>query len=329
MIDRKSRLAIGVDLGGTKIDIGLVDETGIIHDHMRLETLVGEGPLAIEAQIIEGIRAIQTKISTPLLGIGIGVAGQIDPDTGNVVFAPNLRWLNVPLRANMEKVLELPVRILNDARALTMGEWQYGAGRGYQDILCMFIGTGIGGGVVSKGTLLCGCSNTFGEIGHMTIDFNGPTCTCGKQGCLEAFCGGWGIAARARDALAKGRGELLRSKILELVGQDPKNIYASHVIQASRMGDPLAVELIETMGRALVSGCASLVNILNPCRLIIGGGLVEGMPEIIDMIDKGVRNQALIAATKSLEVVRAKLGKELGVLGSAGFIFNLLKGAEP
>ena len=328
MIDRKSRLAIGVDLGGTKIDIGLVDETGIIHHHERLETRVSEGPKAIENQIIDSIRAIQKKINTPLLGIGIGVAGQIDSDTGTVVFAPNLRWLKVPLRANMEKTLELPVRIINDARALTMGEWQYGAGRGYQDILCMFIGTGIGGGVVSKGTLQSGCSNTFGEVGHMTIDFNGPACTCGKLGCLEAFCGGWGIAARARDALAKGGEEALRGKILELAGHDPQNIHANHVIQAFRSGDPLAILLIEIMGRALVSGCASLVNILNPCRLIIGGGLVEGMPEIIEMVDKGVRSEALIAATKSLEVVRAKLGKELGVLGSAGFIFNLLKGSD-
>lgn len=328
MMDLKSRLAIGVDLGGTKIDIGLVDETGIIHHHERVETLVALGPMAIEKQILTSIRAMQEKTVAPLLGIGIGVAGQIDPQTGTVVFAPNLKWHNIALRENMEKALNLPVRIINDARALTMGEWQYGAGKGFHDILCLFIGTGIGGGVVSNGTLLCGCSNTFGEAGHMTIDYNGPPCTCGKRGCLETFCGGWGIAARARDAIEKeGIGAASR-KIMELAGNQVDKITANHVVQAFRLGDPLARQLVDQMSIALVAGCASLVNILNPCRLILGGGFVEGMPEIIEIVDKGVKNDSLKAATKSLEVVRAKLGKEQGVLGSAAVIFNLLKGSD-
>lgn len=328
MMDLKARLAIGVDLGGTKIDIGLVDETGIIHHHQRVETLVAQGAEAIENQILESIRTMQEKAPFPLLGVGVGVAGQIDPETGSVVFAPNLKWHNIPLRANMEKALKLPVRIINDARALTMGEWQYGAGKGFQDIVCLFIGTGIGGGVVSRGNLLSGCSNTFGEVGHMTIDFNGPLCTCGKKGCLEAFCGGWGVAARAREAIEQdGKGAASR-KLLELAGNQVEKITSNHVVQAFHQKDPLALELIERMRTGLIAGCASLVNILNPCRLIVGGGLVEGMPEIIGMIDQGVKRDSLKAATKSLEVVRAKLGKELGVLGSAATIFNLLKGSD-
>lgn len=328
MMDFKSRLAIGVDLGGTKIDIGLVDETGIIHHHQRMETPVAQGPIAIEKLLVDAIRSIQDKAEVPLLGIGIGVAGQVDSDTGSVLFAPNLKWKNVPLRADLEEALKLPVRVINDARALTMGEWQYGAGKGFQDIVCIFIGTGIGGGVVSKGILMCGCSNTFGEVGHMTIDFNGPLCTCGKRGCLEAFCGGWGIAARARDAIEKeGRGAASR-KLMELAGNQVEKLTASHVVQAFRQNDPMSKQIIEGMSKALISGSASLVNILNPCRLVIGGGFVEGLPEIIDMIDSGVKKDALKAATKSLEVVRAKLGKEQGVLGSAAIIFNLLKGAD-
>lgn len=328
MMDLKSRLAIGVDLGGTKIDIGLVDESGIIHQHQRMETHVEKGPSEIENQILEAIRKMQAQASVPLLGIGIGVAGQIDPATGSVVFAPNLKWQNVPIREKMEKALDLPVRVINDARALTMGEWQYGAGKGFQDILCLFIGTGIGGGVVSIGNLLSGCSNTFGEVGHMTVDFNGPLCTCGNKGCLEAYCGGWGIAARAREAIEKDKSGERSQKLLELAENRLDKVTASHVVQAYRQKDPMAMELIDRMSRALVSGCTSLVNILNPCRLILGGGFVEGMPEVVEIIDKGVKSFALKAATKSLEVVRAKLGKELGVLGSAAVIFNLLKGAD-
>ena len=328
MMDLKSRLAIGVDLGGTKIDIGLVDETGIVRHHERMETPVSLGPGAIEKLILDTIRRVQDKAEVPLLGIGIGVAGQVDQQTGNVLFAPNLRWNNVPLRANLEKALDLPVRIINDARALTMGEWQYGAGKGFQDIVCLFIGTGIGGGVVSKGILMCGCSNTFGEVGHLTIDFNGPLCTCGKRGCLEAFCGGWGIAACARDAIEKDSRGAASLNLLQLVGDKPEDLRASHVVQAYRQGDPMALQLIEGMGTALIAGCASIVNILNPCRLIVGGGFVEGMPEIIEILSLGVKRDALKAATKSLEVVRAKLGKELGVLGSAAIIFDLLKGSD-
>ena len=162
----------------------------------------------------------------------------------------------------------------------------------------------------------------------MTIDFNGPPCTCGKRGCLEAFCGGWGIGARAKEAIEKeGKGAASR-KIIELAGNQVDKITANHVVQAFRLGDPLARQLVDQMSIALVAGCASLVNILNPCRLILGGGFVEGMPEIIEIVDKGVKNDSLKAATKSLEVVRAKLGKEQGVLGSAAVIFNLLKGSD-
>lgn len=324
----KNRLAIGVDLGGTKIDIGIVEESGLIHHHQRLETQVAHGAKAIEKQILECIRSLQDKAGVELLGIGVGVAGQIDPETGNVVFAPNLKWQDVPLRKNLEEALQLPVRVINDARALTMGEWRFGAGKGFQDILCLFIGTGIGGGVVSRGFLLCGCSNTFGEVGHMTIDFNGPPCTCGKKGCLEAFCGGWGIAARAREAVEKDRKGAASRKLLELAGNQIEKITANHVVQAFHQQDPMALELIEKMSQALSAGCASLVNILNPCRLILGGGFVEGMPELIQMIEEGVKKEALKAATKSLEIVHAKLGKELGVLGSAAIIFDLLKGSD-
>ena len=328
MMEPASRLAIGVDLGGTKIDFGLVDETGRILHHERLETLVANGAQAIENKILDTVRSLQEKAEYPILGIGIGVAGQIDEQTGSVIFAPNLKWHNVPIRADIEKILELPVRIINDARALTMGEWQYGAGKGHQDILCVFIGTGIGGGVVSGGNLLVGGSNTFGEVGHMTIDFNGPLCTCGKKGCLESFAGGWGMAARARDAIEKnGRGPESQ-KILELADYKVDQVTANIVVRAYHEGDPFAQEIIEQVKEALIAGCASLVNAFNPSRLILGGGLIEGMPEIIEIIDKGVRRDALKAATKSFEVVRAKLGKELGVLGSAAVIFNLLKGSD-
>lgn len=328
MPNPKLRYALGIDLGGTKIEMGIVDETGKIHEQRRCSTHVQEGPAAIEEQILESVKILQQKNGNLLSGIGIGVAGQIQTHTGTVLFAPNLKWHNVPLKANIEKAVQLPTSIVNDVRAITLGEWLYGAGKGCQDVLCVFIGTGIGGGVVSEGRLLTGCSNTLGEVGHMTIDYNGPTCTCGKSGCFEAIAGGWGISARAQDAIEKDRRGSKSKCLLELAGGHIKDVNAKVVVDAYRKQDPMAEELLQIVQKALIAGLASLVNVYNPCRLILGGGFIDGIPEIIPIIDKGIKEIALKAATQSLEVVKGQLGKEVGVIGSAAAIFNLLNQQE-
>ncbi len=323
MSGQSLRHVVGVDLGGTKIDIGIVDEKGQILQIQRLTTLVEKGPTAIESQILDTIRYLQTKVETPLLGVGIGVPGQIHPLTGEVIFAPNLKWHDIPLQANLEKALHLPVRIVNDVRAITWGEWLYGAGQECNDLVCLFIGTGIGSGIVSGGRLLSGFSNTFGEVGHMTVDFNGPQCTCGNWGCLEAFAGGWGIAERMRKAIeTDAKGEVSRL-LLEMVGQDLSHMTAKIVIEAYRQGDPLASQVIECAQRALIAGCTSIVNAFNPQRLILGGGIIDGLPEWVEIINQGVRKLALKAPILPLEVIKAKLGKGVGVIGSAGVIFNM------
>lgn len=328
MPNQELRYAIGVDLGGTKIELGIVDEKGCIHQHRRLETLVHQGPAAVEEQILESVRSLQQETGVPLSGIGIGVAGQIQPRTGLVIFAPNLKWHYFPLQANIEKAIKIPVCIVNDVRAITFGEWLYGAGKGCRDLLCVFIGTGIGSGVVSDGRFLTGCSNTFGEIGHLTIDFNGPLCTCGKKGCLEAFAGGWGIAARAQEAIKANAQGKESQCMLKLADNKLEAVTAKIVVEAHRQEDPMAKVLMEEVQKALVAGFASLVNAYNPCRLIIGGGFIDGMPEMIPIIEEGVKKIALKAATQSLEIVRAQLGKGVGVIGSAAAIFNRLKQEE-
>jgi glucokinase len=313
-------------LGGTKIELGVVDDAGRVHQHRRVYTEVLKGSRAIEDQILGSVYALQQEANVPILGIGIGAAGQIHSETGEVVFAPNLNWHNVPLRADIEKALNLPVQIVNDVRAITLGEWKFGAGRGCRDLLCVFVGTGIGSGVVSHGHLLTGCTNTFGEVGHMTIDFNGPLCTCGKKGCLEVFAGGWGIAARAQEAMtADGKG-LASQFLLQLAGGQLNAISAKIVVQAYHEGDEMAKRIIDLAKTALIAGLASLVNAFNPCRLILGGGLIDGMPEIIQEIDESVHHIALKAATQSLKIVKAKLGKEVGVIGSAAAVFQSLSG---
>ena len=319
------KCAVGIDLGGTKIALGTVDEEGRLVGMLRYATDRSGDPGAVIKQIVEGVRQLKGEPAISLSGIGIGVAGQVDPETGGVIFAPNLDWHNVPLGADLEKECSLPVVVTNDVRAALWGEWLFGAGRGDGDLLCIFVGTGIGGGIVCGGSVLEGCTNTAGEIGHLTVDLNGPLCHCGNRGCMEAFAGGWAIALRTRERVkaypASG------GTILKLAGGKVEDITAKIVAQAFFDGDALAGEIIREATDALVAGIAALVNALNPCRIILGGGLIEGMPELVSRIDDGVRRRALSAATGRLTICASKLGNDAGIIGAAALAMKRFSGS--
>ena len=312
--------AIGVDLGGTKVEVAAVDAGGKILQRLKQPTRVETGPDRIMAAIAGMVRQLrQPDLPSPPAGVGVGVAGQINAATGVVRFAPNLNWREVPFRDRLQTALELPVVVTNDVRAATWGEWLHGAGQGAEDLICLFIGTGIGGGVVSGGRMLEGCTNTAGELGHITTDLNGPPCTCGHRGCLEALAGGWAIARRAREAIrdapAAGKAFLQAAGLKEPVA--PEDINAGVVAAAARAHDPLARLLVDEVARALIAGTVSLVNAFNPCRLILGGGVMQGLPELLNRIDTGIRGAALAAATEGLQVLPAKLRNDAGVVGAA------------
>ncbi len=325
-MDPDKTWAVGVDLGGTKVEVARVDSAGKLHQRLRRPTNVKEGPEAVKREIVDLVRELQKLTGSAPIGVGIGLAGQIDPREGIVIFAPNLNWHNVPFQSELKQTLGLPVAITNDVRAVAWGEWLHGAGEGCDDLVCLFVGTGIGGGIVSGGRMLFGCSNTAGELGHITIDLNGPPCTCGQRGCLEALAGGWAIEKIAQEAVAlePSAGALLT----ELAGDKPGGITAKTVAEGVHAGDLLSLRIIERVAQTLVAGCTSIVNAFNPCRLILGGGVIEGLPQLVDRIDKGVRKRALPAATKSLQVLRAKLGGDAGVVGSATLAFQTFKNED-
>ena len=292
--------AIGVDLGGTKVEVAMVDARGRILQRLKQPTEVAGGPEGIIAEIAGMVRQLREPgLPSAPIGLGVGVAGQITAAGGVVRFAPNLKWREVPLQDRLSRTLGLPVVITNDVRAATWGEWLHGAGQGAEDLICLFIGTGIGGGVVSGGRMLEGCTNTAGELGHLTTDLNGPPCTCGNRGCLEALAGGWAIARRAREAIreapAAGKAFLQAAGLKEPVA--PEDIHAGAVAAAARLQDPLARLLVDEVARALIAGTVGLVNAFNPCRLILGGGVMQGLPELLDRIDAGIRRLALNAAS--------------------------------
>lgn len=316
--------AIGVDLGATKVEVARVDGAGHALERLRRPTNVKEGPDAVRAEIIAAVRELQGTAGSSPAGVGVGVAGQIDPENGVVRFAPNLGWRDVPLQAGLSQELGLPVVVTNDVRAATWGEWLHGSGKGCDDLICLFVGTGIGGGVVSGGQMLTGCSNTAGELGHIVVNLNGPQCTCGNQGCLEALAGGWAIAQRAQEAISTdpSRG----ASLLKMAGGKAEAITAKTVAEAAMAGDPLAIYLVDRVVEALIAGAISLVNAFNPCRLILGGGVIEGFPEMIDRIAHGVRHRALAAASAPLAVLPARLGNDSGVIGAAALAIHTFLG---
>ena len=307
-------LTLGVDLGGTKVETSLVDTTGHILASHRSPTQPDKGPEGVIADVIQCVKNCLGEASKSARALGIGMAGQIEKDTGIVRFAPNLGWHNVPLKAKLEEALELPVVVTNDVRAATYGEWSYGAGQNVDDLVCLFVGTGVGGGIVSGGRLLEGCFNTAGELGHLTIVTNGRQCHCRNRGCLEAYAGGWAIAERAQEAVRSNTqaGELL----IELAGSVGQ-ISAATVTEAYANGDSLAQYIVEETVRYMAAGLVGIVNAFNPCVLVLGGGVIHGLPEYASMVEHIVRLNALEAAVKDLRIVTSVLGDKAGVIGAA------------
>ena len=312
---RWRRVSVGVDLGGTKIALGVVDRSGRLLETARLPTRASRPASAVIRDIVDQVEtawAPRLERTTPL---GIGVAGQVDRD-GRVLFGPNLGWHQVPLGSRLAKALGRPVAVLNDVQAATYGEWRHGAGRGDQEMVCIFVGTGVGGGIVSGGRLQQGASGSAGELGHLTVERDGRPCRCPNRGCLEAYAGGWAIAQRAQEAVTADprRGEAL----LTLAGK-ASAISSETVEVAYRRGDPLAKELVEATVAHLCDGLVSVVNALNPSTIVLGGGVIAGYPRIVPRLEREVRGRALAAATRQLHIVPAALGGESGVVGAAAY----------
>jgi glucokinase len=310
----KEQVMIGVDLGGTKTDIGIVDSSGKILRHEIIKT--DKNPSHIVVDIFNCVKTLENP-SEQYIAMGIGMAGQIDAATGLVHFAPNLGWKQFPLAQEMMNRLKIPVKITNDVRAAAWGEWLYGAGKGCQDLICLFVGTGIGAGIVSNGHMLSGSNNAAGEVGHIPIALNGPLCTCGNRGCFEAIAGGWAIARRAKEVAAYDPVEA--KKLLNFIGGTIDDLTARNVIEAYKADVSIATIVMEEVKEGLISGVTGLINAFNPAKIILGGGIMNGLPEMIEVIQEGVSTRALKACLQTLEIVPSHLKGEAGVVGAAAF----------
>ncbi len=313
---KRGPVYVGIDLGGTKIATGLVDASGrILRPHLH-PTGSDRPADRIIADVADCLRDCWGDELPRVAAVGIGVAGQVEPD-GTVAFAPNLRWRNVPLAREIAKVVDRPVKVVNDVRAITYGIWKHGAGKGVDDLVCIFIGTGVGGGIVAQGALRTGANGTAGEVGHTTVQAGGRKCHCPNRGCWEAYVGGWAIAERAREAVradpSAGATLVARS------GGAIDSIDAHSVDDAYQAGDPLALRIVDETVRYLIDGLVTVVNAIDPKLIVLGGGVMGGLAQFLDEINAGVRARALPTAARGLRIVPAKLGEFSGVLGAATY----------
>lgn len=307
-------LTIGVDLGGTKVKTALVDTRGQIMSVHTYPTTIEKGPEGVIADILLCVKNCLGQVSeSDAQALGIGVAGQVDLN-GVVRYAPNLDWRNIALKAKLEEQLNMPIVVVNDVRAATWGEWRFGAGRNVSDLVVLFVGTGIGGGIVTGGHLLEGCNNTGGELGHTTIITNGRQCHCPNQGCLEAYAGGWAIADRAQEAVQR---DLQKGELITRQAGRIEDITAAHVSQAYRANDLLARQLVNETCLYLSAGVVGMINAFNPCLFVFGGGVIEGLPMMITKVEKLTRNRALKTSVENLRFIKAALGGDAGVIGAA------------
>jgi glucokinase len=304
---------LGVDLGGTKILAALVDERGRVVERVRLQT-PADGPDSVVAAIVEAVQTLTERVRLPrasLAGVGVGAPGPLDPTTGVVFEPPNLPgWHDVPLAQMLDARLGLPVFVENDANAAALGEWWVGAAVGIDDLVYITVSTGIGGGLILDGRLYHGASGTAGEIGHMVIEHEGPRCNCGRFGCLEALASGTAIARAARAAVQSGAATVLATLPVEA-------LTAEAVARAAWEGDPVARQIYARAAAALGVGVANLVNLLNPAMVIIGGGVARAGELIFGPVRRIVRQEAFERPGRTVQIVPAALGEEVGAIGAA------------
>jgi glucokinase len=313
---------IGVDLGGTNLRAAVIDTTTGKYDHLTsLPTLAREGHAAVMARMAELIEKIisASGLKKPEIdGIGIGVPGVLDLERGLTIMLPNLpgTWPNVPLRDTIADRVQLPTFLINDARAMTLGEFTFGAGRGVDTIACLGIGTGIGGGLVINGRLHLNLGGTSAELGHTVIDMNGPLCGCGTRGCLEAYASGPAITALGLKAVVQGA----TTRIGEMVNYDLNRITPQVIFEAARAGDAIAKDIYAQAGFYIGVAVSNIIIAVGPQRVVIGGGVSQAGDLLLDPIRRTVTERVNVTAIEKMQIVRAELGPNAGLIGAGVWV---------
>lgn len=312
--------SLAADVGGTQTRVALVDDSGNIAVRHSTQTLAHEGREAVMNRLADALEQVASSTPSDIRGVGLSLASPIEPETGVMYNPPNLgpEWhLYTPIPLLQER-LSLPVYAENDATLGAFGEHRFGAGKGSSNMVYMTVSTGIGGGVIINNRLYTGSSGFGGEIGHITIDQNGPLCNCGNVGCLEALASGSALARIAQGRLRVGESSVMP----DLTDGDVEAVDARIIVQAALQGDSLAHSIMIEASRSLASGIVSLMHIFDPQIIVIGGSLGRNLDMFMPTIESEVGQRAMAHFQGAAPIAKSELGDDVSLLGAAALVFS-------
>jgi glucokinase len=308
---------VGVDLGGTKILAGVFEPNFNCLARIKISTKPERGPEGVIERIARCIRDAvdESDLSMKQIrGVGIGAPGAVNTEEGRVIFAPNLSWKDVPLKKQLEKELDLPVFLENDCKLHTLGVFDAELKSRPRHLIGIFLGTGVGAGVIIDGRLYTGFNGSAGEVGHMVIDINGPECGCGNRGCFEALASRRAIFRTIQSAVKKGQDTLL----VEMLGKDLDDLRSGDIRKAIRRGDKFVEKVIDQAAEYTGIAVGNLINLFNPEVIVLGGGIIEQLEhEMLPIIERVAKKHALPGTAKGIEILATRLGDDAGITGGA------------
>jgi glucokinase len=320
-----SNYAIGVDLGGTNIRFAAVENDGKISNEVSIPTRPERGRIKIISDIINLCKKIMDRKSGKITAIGFGIPGALRLKEGIVTNSPNLPdWKNFPIKEYLEKDLSLPIIIENDANSAAIGEKWQGAGQGFSNLCCLTLGTGIGGGFILDNKIWHGSQGLAGEVGHMTIKYDGIPCTCGNKGCFEAYASGSAVKRIAIEKLKNGKQSMLSKLFLE----NKDSINPEVIFFTAQNGDKIAIEIFQEIGKYLGIGIVNIANLLNLDLIIIGGKVSKAWEFFYPALNEELNSWPYSQAVRQVKIVPAQCGDNAGILGAAYLAMNIKKSHE-
>ena len=314
---QKADYLIGVDVGGTKILAGIFDNHLRCIGRAKLSTKAERGADAVIDRIARCAQDAADECDLSLKqirGVGVGAPGAVDPESGKVIFAPNLRWEDVPLKKELEKRLGVPVFIENDCNACTLGVYETELKAEPRNMIGIFIGTGIGGGLIIEGKPYSGFNRTAGEIGHMVLEVGGPRCSCGNKGCFEALASRVAIFRKIQSGVKEGAKTILT----DMLGPDLDDLRSGDLRKAIKRGDKFTEKIVEEAAEYTGVAVANLINIFNPEIIVLGGGVIDALEdEMMAIIVETAQDYAMNGTIKGIEIIASKAGDDAGIIGGA------------
>ena len=313
-------IAIGIDIGGTSIKGAAVDSNGTVYEKFSIPFVKGEaGEITIQklAETVKEYIAAH-NLENKVVGIGIGSPGTLDIKNGVVNYANNLGWNNLPVAELMQKVLPYPVRLTNDANAAALGEAKFGAGKKYETVIMLTLGTGVGGGIIIDGKLYEGNEGKGGELGHIVVQIDGEPCSCGRKGCLEAYASATALIRETKKEMYKNKRSLLWkiSPEIELVG-------GKAVFEGAAQGDKSAIKVLDNYIKYLGEGILNFCNIFRPNVVVLSGGIANAGKPLFEPLNQYLKDREYgYKATPEVKVVPAELGYDSGKIGAAALFFK-------